>query len=163
MRNRIRSWFLAVTGAVLVQVGLPTAGTAWAGVPGSTSQINVDAHGLALGGYDPVAYYDKGTPTRGSDKISASYEGVRYLFTTAAHRRAFLKNPSAYIPEFGGFCVVGAAYGQKVDVDPQTGKVVNGHLYLNNSAKALEIFDKDPAGTIRKAETKWPTVKDEAL
>ena len=48
-------------------------------------------------------------------------------------------------------------------VDPQTGKIVNGKLYLNNNQRALDIFNKDPSGTITKAESKWPTVKDKAL
>jgi len=163
MRKTLSSSFLTLLAAFAVQLGLCAVSPALAGIPGSISQINLDAHGVALGGYDPVAYFDNGKPTRGDEKISASYGGARYLFATAAHRSAFLKDPRAYLPEFGGFCVVGTAYGQKVDVDPETGKVVNGHLYLNNSARALEIFDKDPTGIISKAETNWQTVKEKAL
>lgn len=136
---------------------------ALAGIPGSHAQINLDANGVALGGYDPVAYFDSGKPTHGVPAISASFGGARYLFSTAGHRRTFLKDPSKYVPEFGGFCVVGAAFGEKVDVDPETGKVVNGKLYLNNSAQALAIFDKNQGGTITKAQQNWPVVKDKAL
>jgi YHS domain-containing protein len=134
-----------------------------AGIPGSTSPVNVDARGVALAGYDPVAYFEGGTPTKGIPAISASYRGTRYLFATAAHRRTFLKDPKKYIPEFGGYCVVGAAHGEKVDVDPNTGKVVNGKLYLNNNQKALEIFNQDQEGTIARAQSNWPSVKDKAL
>ncbi len=147
----------ALLGAVAIRA--PAA----AGVPGSTSRINLDARGIALGGYDPVAYFDGGKPVKGDAKIFASYGGARYLFATAAHRKAFLKDPKKYVPEFGGYCVVGAAYGEKVDVDPKTGKVVSGKLYLNNNEKALEIFDKDQPGTITKAQANWPSVKDKAL
>jgi len=163
MRNTVSNWFLSLIWAIAVQLGLCAFNPALAGIPGSTSQINLDAHGVALGGYDAVAYFETGKPTRGNEKISASYGGARYLFATAAHRRAFLKEPRAYLPEFGGFCVVGAAFGEKVDTDPETGKVVKGHLYLNNNARALEIFDKDRTGTISKAATNWPSVKDKAL
>jgi hypothetical protein len=134
-----------------------------AGVPGSRSQINLDAHSVALGGYDPVGYFDGGKPTHGIPTIFASYGGARYLFATPEHRRAFLKNPSKYIPEFGGFCVVGTAFAEKIDVDPITGEVVNGKLYLNNNQRALDIFNKDQSGTIAKAKSNWPTVKDKAL
>ena len=72
-------------------------------------------------------------------------------------------NPKIYLPEFGGFCVVGAAFGEKVDVDPETGQVVSGKLYLNNNQRALEIFNKDQPGTIAKAKGNWPAVKDKAL
>jgi YHS domain-containing protein len=162
MRRMILRPLLVALVVVTVYAGLSQS-VAWAGIPGSTSQINVDEHGVALGGYDPVAYFDGGAPTRGVAAISASYGGARYLFATAAHRQAFLQNPGKYIPEFGGFCVVGAAYGEKVDVDPLTGKVVNGRLYLNNNQRALAIFDKDRPGTIHKAQGNWPTVKDKPL
>jgi hypothetical protein len=143
--------------------GAVAATSALAGVPGSTSTINVDAHGVALGGYDPVGYFDTGRPTRGVETISASYGGARYLFASEAHRKTFLSNPTKYLPEFGGFCAVGTSFGEKVDVDPETGKVVKGKLYLNSNPKAQAIFDKDTPGTISRAEQNWPTVKDKPL
>jgi len=135
----------------------------YAGVLGSTSPINLDASGVALRGYDPVAYFATGKPTHGMAAIRASYGGARYLFATKAHRKSFLDNPAKYLPQFGGFCAVGTSFGEKVDVDPETGKIVNGKLYLNNGPKAQEIFDKDPDNTISRAEHNWPTVKDKAL
>ncbi|HEX4243068.1 MAG TPA: YHS domain-containing (seleno)protein [Steroidobacteraceae bacterium] len=134
-----------------------------AGVPGSTSPVNLDAAGLALGGYDPVAYFDTGKPTHGLASLAASHGGARYLFATKAHRKAFLAMPAKYLPQFGGFCAVGTSEGEKVDVDPETGKVVDGKLYLNNSAKVQKIFEADPAGTISRAERNWPAVKHKAL
>jgi hypothetical protein len=134
-----------------------------AGIPGSTSALNMDEHGVALHGYDPVAYFLRGKPTPGIETISASYGGARYLFATKADKRRFVKNPQKYIPQFGGFCSVGTAYGQKVDTDPMTGEVVNGKLYLNVNAKASELFKKDTPGIIGRAERNWPAVKDQAL
>jgi YHS domain-containing protein len=163
MHHKMLRALLAALIVMTVLAGLSVGTPAVAGVPGSTSQINLDAHGMALGGYDPVAYFESGKPTRGVAKISASYGGARYLFATTAHRRMFLKNPRIYVPAFGGFCVVGAAFGEKVDVDPETGQVVSGKLYLNNNQRALEIFNKDQPGTIDKAKGNWPAVKDKAL
>ncbi len=80
---------LAVTPATAVLLATP----AYAGVPGSTSPINLDAQGVALGGYDPVAYFESGKSTRGLAGISSSHDGARYLFASAAHRRTFLKDP----------------------------------------------------------------------
>jgi YHS domain-containing protein len=148
---------------VALLAGLVSATPSVAGVPGSTSAINVDAHGIALGGYDPVAYFDKHQPAQGVETISASYGGARYLFASEAHRKTFLSNPKKYVPQFGGFCAVGTSYGQKVDIDPQTGKVVKGKLYVNNNPKAQAIFDKDTQGTISRAEHNWPVVKDKPL
>jgi YHS domain-containing protein len=154
---------LAALMVTTAQTALWAIMPAKAGVPGSRSQINLDAHSVALGGYDPVAYFDGGKPIHGTPTIFASYGGARYLFATPEHRRTFLKNPRKYVPEFGGFCVVGTAFGEKVDVDPKTGEVVNGKLYLNNNQRALDIFNKDQSGTIAKAKSNWPTVKDKAL
>jgi len=135
----------------------------YAGVLGSKSPINLEASGLALRGYDPVAYFETGKPTHGMAAIEASYGGARYLFATKAHRRSFLNNPNKYLPQFGGFCAVGTSFGEKVDVDPETGKIVNGKLYLNNGPKAQEIFDGEPVNTISRAEHNWPIVRDKAL
>lgn len=134
-----------------------------AGVPGSTSAINIDAQGLALRGYDPVMYFEGGKPARGAESLSASYGGARYLFVSEAHRKLFVENPTKYLPEFGGFCAVGTSFGEKVDVDPETGSVVNGKLYLNNGPKAQKIFDQNTQNTITRANQKWPNVKDKAL
>jgi len=160
MPQTIRKSLMVIFAAA--QFGLIAPG-AQAGVPGSTAALNVDAQGVGLGGYDPVAYFDTGKPTHGMPAFATTYGGATYFFATAAHRTAFLANPAHYVPEFGGYCVVGASFGKKVDVDPETGKVVGGKLYLNNSQRALEIFDKDHAGTIAKAETNWPEVKDAPL
>jgi len=88
MRSTTSNTFLTLLWAIAVQLGLAAVSPALAGIPGSTSQLNLDVHGVALGGYDPVAFFDTGKPTRGSEKISASYGGARYLFATAAHRSA---------------------------------------------------------------------------
>jgi YHS domain-containing protein len=134
-----------------------------AGVPGSTSPVNVDAQSLALRGYDPVAYFEGGKPTRGAANLSASYGGARYLFASESHRKLFLENPQKYIPQYGGFCAVGTSFGEKVDVDPETGRVVGGKLYLNNGPKAQLIFDHHTRDTISRANQNWPSVKDKAL
>jgi len=163
MRLHLKSAIAASAFLLIAGIGPFAAAPAFAGIKGSTAQINLDEHGVALGGYDPIAYFESGKPTPGVQGLSATYGGARYLFATAAHRRRFIANPRKYVPEFGGFCATGTAFGEKVDVDPNTGKVVGGKLYLNNGPHALEIFNKDPAGIIGKAQGNWPTVKDKAL
>jgi YHS domain-containing protein len=163
MRNQIFRRFFAVVILTTAQAGLAVTLPAWAGIPGSHSPINLDRNGVALGGYDPVAYFDGGKPTRGVATIFVSYGRARYLFATAAHRRKFLVNPEKYIPKFGGFCAVGTSFGEKVDVDPETGEVVKGKLYLNHNQHALDIFNKDQSSTITKAKSNWPTVKGKSF
>lgn len=161
-RARARPFIAAMLASAAIAGPLAVT-PAVAGVPGSTSSINVDAQGLALAGYDPVAYFDTGKPTHGAATITASYGGARYLFASEAHRQSFLADPKKYLPEFGGFCTVGTSFGEKVDIDPETGKIVNGKLYVNSNPKAQAVFDQDMAGTIQRAEHNWPAVKDKRL
>ncbi|OQW70935.1 MAG: hypothetical protein BVN33_17045 [Proteobacteria bacterium ST_bin13] len=156
-RFAVAMMILATPMSVLV----PTVASA--AVPGSTLAVNVDGAGVALRGYDPVAYFDGGTPTKGVETISASYKGVRYLFASEAHRQAFQADPQHYLPEFGGFCTIGTSFGEKVDADPETGRVVNGKLYVNFDQRAQALFNKDVPGTITRADQNWPTVKDKAF
>jgi YHS domain-containing protein len=132
-------------------------------VPGSTSSVNIDAEGPALRGYDPVAYFEGRKPMRGSATLSASYHGARYWFVSESHRKLFQKNPKKFLPEYGGFCAVGTSLGEKVDVDPETGKIVHGKLYLNNGPKAQDIFNRDTPNTISRANQNWPAVRKKAL
>jgi hypothetical protein len=155
--------FRNVGAALPLALLLLLAAPLHAGVPGSTAAVNVDAQGLALRGYDPIAYFENGKPTHGADGISASYGGARYLFASESHRKLFLRNPGKYVPQYGGFCAVGTSFGEKVDGDPETGKVIDGKLYLNYNAKAQKIFDGDTQNTISRADQKWPSVKDKAL
>lgn len=150
---------LLIMGAPAVAL-IPTATQAV--VPGSTGSVNVDQAGLALRGFDPVAYFETGKPTKGVETIATTFNGARYLFATEAHRQTFLANPAKYVPQFGGFCAVGTSYGEKVDADPETGRVVNGKLYVNYNPKVATLFDKDTAGTITRAEQNWPKLKDKA-
>lgn len=160
--NKLTTRRMAAALLLLATPAVLPVGAAYALVPGSTAAVNVDKDGVALRGYDPVAYFDSGLPTPGDAKISETYEGARYFFASEEHRKAFAADPKKYVPEFGGFCAVGTSFGEKVDADPHTGKVVNGHLYVNFNAKVAGLFAKDTSGTIQRAEEKWPEVKGKA-
>lgn len=99
-----------------------------------TSQHNVSQEGLALGGYDPVAYFPEhgGRATKGSEALTAVHRGVTYRFASEANRTAFLEDPAAFEPQYGGWCAWALVGGQggKVEVDPESFLVENGKLYL---------------------------------
>lgn len=131
------------------------APVAYAGV-----DINADAEGIMLHGYDPVAYFATGQPTKGTPQYTAAHMDGRYLFTSAANRDAFLKDPDKYAPQYGGYCAMGAALGRKLDGDPNQWKIVDGKLYLNVNADAAKAWNRDVPGNIAKASANWPTIKD---
>lgn len=135
---------------------------AFALVPESTASVNTDAAGLALRGYDAVAYFRTGKPTVGDARFTATFEGVRYHFASAENLRLFKGRPSAYAPQFGGFCAMGVALDKKLDGDPNVWKIVDGKLYLNVNADVSVAWQRDLKGNISTAVEKWPDIKDKS-
>jgi YHS domain-containing protein len=122
------------------------------------TQFNLERK-LAIQGYDPVAYFKQGKAIKGKQGLTASYEGVTYTFSMPVNKAIFLKNPSGYEPQFGGWCAYAMGdSGTKVEINPQTFKIVDGKLYLFYNAyfnNTLKIWNKDEANLKSKAESNW--------
>lgn len=149
-----------MVAASVITLSLLNSGGAYAYDETSHSVNNVDATGVGLHGYDPVAYFTVGRPTVGSEKFRATYEGVRYRFSSAENRDAFTKEPAKYVPAYGGFCAMGASLGKKFDGDPNYWKIVNGKLYVNINADADKRWKEDVPANISKGDQNWPAIKD---
>lgn len=126
----------------------------------AAQSLNTDKTGLAVSGYDPVAYFSQTKAIKGDHGITASHAGATYYFATAEHRDAFLADPDRYVPAYGGYCAYGVANGHKVSVDPEAFRVVDGRLYLNYSKGVQRHWLADIPGNIAKAESNWPKLKD---
>ena len=137
-------------------VTLAVATTALAAGP----ELNASSTGLALQGYDPVAYFTQGEATKGSYKITTIHNDATYWFSTEEHKATFEANPDAYVPEYGGYCAFGAAMGFKFDGDPHHWKIVDGELYLNLSKDIQERWSTDIPGFIQQADNNWETIED---
>jgi YHS domain-containing protein len=122
-----------------------------------------EVDGLALRGYDPVAYFEANMPVRGSPAHNYTHQGSKFLFATAANQKKFAANPEKYAPQFGGFCALGTANGYKVKTEPDAFKVVDGKLYLNYDRKVLDIWSKDQPGYISRAKQNWPEVSQQPM
>ena len=123
-------------------------------------ELNASSTGLALQGYDPVAYFTDGAATPGNWKITASYKDATYRFASEEHKAAFEADPEAYLPQYGGYCAFGAAMGFKFDGDPHQWKIVDGELYLNISKDIQDRWLKDVPGFIEQADGKWTEIAD---
>lgn len=114
---------------------------------------------LALQGYDPVAYFTQKKAVKGKKELSVVHEGVLYYFASNADKELFVKNPSAYEPQYGGWCAYAmGANGEKVEVDPETFKIVNGKLFLFYNAffnNTLKSWNKDEVNLNKKADGNW--------
>ena len=120
---------------------------------------NVDGKGVILKGFDAVAYFRQGKPLKGSLEIASTYQGVRYLFASAANRAEFDKNPAKYVPQYGGFCAYGVANGVISGTeDPNAFTVYKGKLYLGGNQDALKSFKTDIDDNVAKADAYWRQV-----
>lgn len=114
--------------------------------------------GVAISGYDPVTYFSK-SPKKGKKEFSYVFDGIKYQFANEANRDTFIKNPKKYEPQYGGWCAYAMGNkGEKVEIDPETFKILNGKLYLffhpfyNNT---LTDWNKDEKNLKAKADTNW--------
>ncbi len=160
LRRRLLQLALVASVVALSAVSLPASSFAYD--ESSKAVINVDNAGIALHGYDPVAYFTASKPTAGDKQFAAKHDGATYYFASAANRSEFEKNPAKYAPAFGGFCAMGAAMGKKLDGDPTFWRIVDGKLYLNVGAPAQKRWLEDIPGNLTKANTNWPQIRDKA-
>ena len=122
--------------------------------------VCVDANGVALGGYDAVSYFKgDGTPVKGTADLSAEHEGAKYHFASDEHRAAFVQDPGKYLPQYGGYCAAGMAGGYKAPTDPLAATIIDGKLYLNYSAKVVDMWKPNAKSNIAKADENWRKIK----
>ena len=124
-------------------------------------QFNLE-DGVALQGYDPVAYMTLHKAVKGKKEFAAVTQGITYYLSSKANKELFLKNPTLYEPQYGGWCAFAMGdSGAKVEVDPETFKVENGKLYLFYNSlfnNTLPKWNKDENTLKPKAEKNWASV-----
>lgn len=111
---------------------------------------------LAIGGYDPVAYFTEQRPVKGSPEFQSVHRGSTFQFASDAHRQAFAADPDKFAPQYGGYCAYGMAKGYKAKIDPAAFTVVDGKLFLNYNDTVRAQWLSDISGYIRKADANWP-------
>ncbi len=112
--------------------------------------------GVALKGYDPVAYFQQNAAVKGNPSISQSWSGVTWHFASEDNRAAFEAAPARYAPQYGGYCAYAAARGSLAPSDPEAFTVYNGKLYLNFSKSVRERWLEDRDAYIAQADANWP-------
>ena len=117
--------------------------------------------GLAIRGYDPVAYFTEGKPVPGSDAFSTTWNGATWHFASAANRDTFKADPEAYAPQYGGFCAWAvAAKGKLYSTQPSNWAIVEGKLYLNYNDDIQAKWEADISGFIAEGDRRWPEILD---
>ncbi len=142
--------------AVLACLLLPLSAGFPASRAATTERIVVDWHtGLAIGGYDPVAFFTDGRPIAGNPDFELRYGGAVWRFRNVGNRAAFAERPDVYMPQFGGYDPVGVARGVAVAGNPGLWLIDGERLFLFYDRARLEKFSADPARVIAAAERKW--------
>lgn len=129
---------------------------------------NVDKVGLAIQGYDPVAYFNSGKATRGSADFKVQLGERIYWFVSEKNKTEFLKDPKKFEPQFGGWCAYAVADSkQKVEIDPQSFLIQDGRLLLfyngfwgDTRKKWLQTKGKDAKHFLQQADRNWPEVEN---
>jgi YHS domain-containing protein len=114
---------------------------------------------LGLHGVDPVAFVNLGNRIDGTAKRTASHDGVAYYFASPQAMKKFKANPTAYLPQNGGFCTFGVSVGKKFDGNPKFAAVMDNKLYVFLNEDVFRAFQKDKAGTIAKAAMNWKKIR----
>ena len=127
----------------------------------STNHANL-SNGLAVQGYDVVAYFKENKAAKGKKEHSTKHNGIIYYFNSKENKEAFVKKPSAYEPQYGGWCAFAMGdYGEKVAINPETFKIVEGKLYLFYNAyftNTLKSWNKNESVLKAKADANWKKI-----
>ena len=146
--------FTALTGIALATGTMPVF---------ADSSVNTGYFsGVAINGYDPVAYFTENRAMKGSEEYSYDWLGAPWYFVSAKHRELFQSDPVRYAPQYGGYCageVVGGSV--TVDIDPEAFKIIDGKLYLIYDKTNADDFAAHAADNIPQADANWPKIKAE--
>lgn len=114
--------------------------------------------GLAIGGYDPVAYFTKGEPRRGDAAFEADWNGATWRFASAENRDRFLSDPETLAPQYGGFCAYAVSENYLASIDPDAWTIHEGRLYLNYSRRVRRTWSRDIPGRVARGDANWPAL-----
>jgi YHS domain-containing protein len=118
--------------------------------------LNLDSSGVAIQGYDPVAFFTDHKPVKGDPKFVSKRDGAIYFFASKEHKQLFNADPAKYEPVYGGFCAYGVSRNRLVEIDVNAFQIVNGKLLLQYSTDIRDDFNKDANANLAKAEANWP-------
>ena len=114
--------------------------------------------GVALNGYDAVAFFTQGKPVKGSSDYSFKWMGANWLFYSIADLENFKGSPEKYAPQYGGYCAFGTAEGHKAPTQADTWTIVDNKLYFNYDKKVKELWSKNRSALIDSANKKWALI-----
>lgn len=120
-----------------------------------------DPSGIAIRGFDTVAYFTQGKPVEGADEYSVDWMGATWKFSSKEHLDLFNANPEKYAPQYGGYCAYGVAQNSLVKIEGDQWTIVDDKLYLNYDKKLQTKWTEDIPGYIDTADSLIDTLLSE--
>lgn len=114
--------------------------------------------GIAINGFDPVAYFTAGEPVKGDPAIAADWQGAQLLFSSPENKARYEADPDRFAPRYGGYCAYAVSKGATAPTDPEAWTIHEDRLYLNFSTDVRAIWQQDIPGNIARADANWPGV-----
>ena len=114
--------------------------------------------GLAMRGYDPVAYFKADAPAPGKFELTHEWNGATWLFASAENLADFAANPEAYAPQYGGYCAWAVARNYTASTVPDAWHIHDGRLFLNYSLRVRRRWRRDVPGNVARGDANWPAV-----
>lgn len=138
---------------------------AWCGSVAADGSVNTGYFGgVAIMGYDPVAYFTESRAVKGSAQFSQEFLGETWHFASDEHRDMFAANPAKYAPQYGGYCAgemlfADVTTGVTTNVDPEAWRIIDGKLYLFYDKGYAQAFQENAEEWVAKADANWPKVE----
>ena len=117
-----------------------------------------NTNGVAINGYDPVAYFTDGQPVVGTKSHALKWMGAVWLFSSQENMATFEADPHEFAPQYGGYCAWAVSQGYTAPTDPKAWHIEDGKLYLNYNADVQTNWLKDIPGHIASADKNWPSI-----
>ena len=125
----------------------------------NSSEVYSDKEGIAINGYDPVAYFTENTPVLGRSDLEYSWRGATWRFSNEQHLKQFQTEPDKYAPQYGGYCAFGLSNGYKASTSPDAWTIVDGKLYLNYNKDVRGEWLPKKDELIVKADSNWTAIR----
>lgn len=157
-RNGLR---LAIAAIASLNCGFAFPGLDLTALAATSERVVADRYtGLAIGGFDPVAFFTDARPVQGVSEFEVSHDGVIWRFANPSNRAFFIADPDVYSPCFGGYDPVGVARGVARAGTARLWLVVGERLYLFGHEDTRAAFAADPARYLREATRRWTALKE---
>src|SRR5690242_5683613 len=143
-----------VATALVAVAAVAGAGSAFADDSVNTGYFG----GVAIMGYDTVAYFTEGKAVKGSEEFSYDWLGTPWHFASKKHQEMFMNEPDKYAPQFGGYCApeVAVTGTATINVDPEAFKIIDGKLYLVYDVVDADYFKDNAKELVPKGVENWP-------